>query len=113
MAENDGFAGEGDWKTAGLVRLMKVMATGLEPGTSFMEDSTDHLATSGQQVLGSHMLAGCPTIASGRPRVESPVVPTLLIQPEERMGGVQRARRARISGGNVHVTRNAPGPTGV
>ena len=72
MAENDGLAGEGGWKTAALVRLMKVMATGLEPATSFMEDSTDQLATSGEQVLGSPMLAGCPTIASGRPRVESP-----------------------------------------
>ena len=70
MAENYGFAGEGDWKTAALVRSMKVMAAGLEPGTSFMEDYTYHLATSGQKVLGSHMLEVCPTIASNRPRLE-------------------------------------------
>ena len=70
MAENYGFAGEGDWKTAALVRSMKVMAAGLEPGTSFMEDYTYHLATSGQKVLGSHMLEVCPTIASNRPRIE-------------------------------------------
>ncbi|HZB95131.1 MAG TPA: L-arabinose isomerase [Herpetosiphonaceae bacterium] len=70
MAENYGFAGEGDWKTAALVRSMKVMAAGLEPGTSFMEDYTYHLATGGQKVLGSHMLEVCPTIASNRPRIE-------------------------------------------
>ena len=70
MAENYGFAGEGDWKTAALVRSMKVMAAGLEQGTSFMEDYTYHLATSGQKVLGSHMLEVCPTIASNRPRIE-------------------------------------------
>ena len=70
MAENYGFGGEGDWKTAALVRSMKVMAAGLEPGTSFMEDYTYHLATSGQKVLGAHMLEICPTIASNKPRVE-------------------------------------------
>jgi L-arabinose isomerase len=70
MADNYGFGGEGDWKTAALVRAMKVMAAGLEPGTSFMEDYTYHLVTSGQKVLGSHMLEVCPTIASNKPRVE-------------------------------------------
>ncbi|MBX0327374.1 hypothetical protein K2Z83_06750 [Oscillochloris sp. ZM17-4] len=43
MAEGYGFAGEGDWKTAALVRAMKVMAAGLPGGTSFMEDYTYHL----------------------------------------------------------------------
>jgi len=72
MADGYGFAGEGDWKTAALVRTMKVMAAGLEPGTSFMEDYTYHLATtgSGQKVLGSHMLEVCPTIAVNQPSVE-------------------------------------------
>ena len=74
MADNIGFGGEGDWKTAALVRAMKVMASGLEGGTSFMEDYTYHLVTSGgaqgAKVLGAHMLEVCPTIASGRPRVE-------------------------------------------
>src|SRR5436853_7806985 len=40
MAENYGFGGEGDWKTAALVRAMKVMSAGLHGGTSFMEDYT-------------------------------------------------------------------------
>jgi L-arabinose isomerase len=30
MNDGFGFAGEGDWKTAALVRVMKVMATGIE-----------------------------------------------------------------------------------
>ena len=66
MADGYGFAGEGDWKTAALVRAMKVMASGLSGGTSFMEDYTYHLHPSGKVVLGSHMLEICPTIADGQ-----------------------------------------------
>ena len=70
MAEGYGFAGEGDWKTAALVRAMKVMAAGLPGGTSFMEDYTYHLHPSGMKVLGAHMLEICPTIAATRPALE-------------------------------------------
>ena len=70
MAEGYGFAGEGDWKTAALVRAMKVMAAGLPNGTSFMEDYTYHLSPDGQKVLGAHMLEICPSIASGPVRLE-------------------------------------------
>ena len=70
MAEGYGFAGEGDWKTAALVRAMKLMADGLPGGTSFMEDYTYHLDQGGAMVLGSHMLEICPSIASGKPSVE-------------------------------------------
>jgi L-arabinose isomerase len=70
MAEGYGFAGEGDWKTAALVRAMKVMAAGLPGGTSFMEDYTYHLHPSGMKVLGAHMLEICPTIATDQPRLE-------------------------------------------
>jgi L-arabinose isomerase len=70
MAEGYGFAGEGDWKTAALVRAMKVMAAGLPNGTSFMEDYTYHLHPSGMKVLGSHMLEVCPTIAAAKPALE-------------------------------------------
>jgi L-arabinose isomerase len=70
MADGYGFGAEGDWKTAALVRAMKVMGEGLPGGTSFMEDYTYHLPASGGQVLGAHMLEICPTIASARPRVE-------------------------------------------
>ena len=65
MADGYGFAGEGDWKTAALVRAMKVMANGLEGGNSFMEDYTYHFSKNGDRVLGSHMLEICPSICSG------------------------------------------------
>ncbi len=70
MADGYGFGGEGDWKTSALVRAMKVMASGLEGGTSFMEDYTYHLSPSGQKVLGAHMLEICPSIAKGDVRLE-------------------------------------------
>jgi L-arabinose isomerase len=70
MADGYGFGAEGDWKTAVLVRLLKVMAAGLPGGTSFMEDYTYHLDPAGPLVLGAHMLEVCPTIAAGRPSCE-------------------------------------------
>src|SRR5215472_7760513 len=70
MSDGYGFAAEGDWKTAALVRAMKVMSCGLKGGTSFMEDYTYHLAPGGHQVLGAHMLEICPTIAADKPRLE-------------------------------------------
>ena len=70
MAEGYGFAGEGDWKTAALVRAMKVMATGLNGGNSFMEDYTYHFKPGNEMVLGSHMLEICPSIADGKPSCE-------------------------------------------
>ena len=70
MADGYGFAAEGDWKTAALVRILKVMAAGLPGGTSFMEDYTYELAGERPLVLGSHMLEICPSIAAGRPSCE-------------------------------------------
>jgi L-arabinose isomerase len=70
MGDGYGFGAEGDWKTAALVRLMKVMSTGLEGGTSFMEDYTYHLAPHGPKVLGAHMLEVCPSIAGQKPSCE-------------------------------------------
>jgi L-arabinose isomerase len=66
MAVGFGFGGEGDWKTSALVRAMKVMASGLAGGTSFMEDYTYHMSPGGKRVLGSHMLEICPSIADGK-----------------------------------------------
>jgi len=70
MANGYGFGAEGDWKTAALVRAMKVMGDGLPGGTSFMEDYTYHLPPDGHQVLGAHMLEICPSIASAKPSLE-------------------------------------------
>jgi L-arabinose isomerase len=69
MADGYGFGAEGDWKTAALVRAMKVMSHGATGGASFMEDYTYHLRNGGQ-VLGAHMLEVCPSIAEGKPAAE-------------------------------------------
>src|SRR5215211_7849164 len=70
MGDGYGFGGEGDWKSAVLLRTLKVAAEGLPGGTSFMEDYTYHLVPGAQKILGAHMLEVCPSIAAGRPRVE-------------------------------------------
>lgn len=70
MNEGYGFAAEGDWKTAALVRAMKVMAAGLPGGNSFMEDYTYHFDPADSMVLGSHMLEICESIADGRPSIQ-------------------------------------------
>ena len=65
MAAGYGYGGEGDWKTSAMVHIMKVMASGMKGGNSFMEDYTYHFDPVNQMVLGSHMLEICPTIAEG------------------------------------------------
>jgi L-arabinose isomerase len=70
MADGFGFGGEGDWKTSVLVRTMKVMASGLPGGNSFMEDYTYHFEPNNNMVLGSHMLEICPSIANAKPSCE-------------------------------------------
>lgn len=70
MADGYGFGAEGDWKTAALVRAMKVMGSGLKGGNSFMEDYTYHFDPSNQMVLGAHMLEICESIADAKPSCE-------------------------------------------
>jgi L-arabinose isomerase len=70
MTKGYGFSGEGDWKTAALVRAMKVMGSGLKGGTSFMEDYTYHFNPDNAMVLGAHMLEICESIADGKPSCE-------------------------------------------
>jgi L-arabinose isomerase len=70
MADGYGFGAEGDWKTACLVRVMKVMGAGGDRGASFMEEYTYHLGDSGPKVLGAHMLEVCPSIAGETPSCE-------------------------------------------
>jgi L-arabinose isomerase len=70
MADGYGFGGEGDWKTAAMVRVLKVMSYGLEGGTSFMEDYTYHFTPQKSYVLGSHMLEICPSIADKKASCE-------------------------------------------
>ena len=70
MRDGYGFGAEGDWKTAALVRAMKVMSAGLEGGVSFMEDYTYHFSESGDKVLGAHMLEVCESIAASKPKLD-------------------------------------------
>ena len=67
MEKGYGFGGEGDWKTAAMVRLMKVMTEGMKDakGTSFMEDYTYNLVPGKEGILEAHMLEVCPSIAEG------------------------------------------------
>ncbi|MDC3425672.1 L-arabinose isomerase [Aquibacillus sp. 3ASR75-11] len=67
MEQGYGFAGEGDWRTAALLRLMKIISN--NEGTSFMEDYTYHLEPGNEMILGSHMLEICPTVAATTPKI--------------------------------------------
>jgi len=70
MANGYGFAGEGDWKTAALVRAFKVMGSGLKGGNAFMEDYTYHFDPDNALVLGSHMLEVDASLANGKANLE-------------------------------------------
>jgi L-arabinose isomerase len=70
MGKGYGFGAEGDWKTAALVRGMKVMGSGLKGGNVFMEDYTYHFDPNNPMVLGSHMLEICESIADGKAKCE-------------------------------------------
>lgn len=70
MEAGYGFGAEGDWKTAALLRSLKVMAEGLAGGASFMEDYTYHFQPDNMAALGAHMLEICPSIAADQPSLE-------------------------------------------
>lgn len=70
MRDGYGFGGEGDWKSAALVRIMKVMAEGIDKGTSFIEDYVYHFEPGNVKELGAHMLEVCESIADGTPSLE-------------------------------------------
>jgi len=70
MAKGYGFGAEGDWKTAVLVRVAKVMGAGLPGGASLMEDYTYDLTPGNELILGAHMLEVCPSLTTSTPRVE-------------------------------------------
>lgn len=69
MEKGYGFGAEGDWKTAALLRIMKIMQGTKTNGTSFMEDYTYHLDPQNKAVLGAHMLEVCPSIAVDKPSI--------------------------------------------
>ena len=68
MQKGYGFGAEGDWKTAAMVRIMKLMTQDMKDakGTSFMEDYTYNLVPGKEGILEAHMLEVCPTIADSK-----------------------------------------------
>ena len=70
MGKGYGFGGEGDWKTAALVRIMKLMAKGISGGSAFMEDYSYHMDPANEGILGAHMLEVDPDIAADKPWIE-------------------------------------------
>src|SRR5664279_1821760 len=70
MADVYGFGAEGDWKTAILVRLAKVMGYGLPGGASLMEDYTYEMTPGKEKILGAHMLEVCPSLTEKKPTLE-------------------------------------------
>ena len=67
MAEGYGFAGEGDWKTAAIDRLMKIMSHNIDTG--FMEDYMYEMAEGREAILQSHMLEVDPGLAVNKPKI--------------------------------------------
>ena len=71
MAQGYGYGGEGDWKVAALTAVVKAMGENGNGSSGFMEDYTYHLAPEQSYSLGAHMLEVCPSLAAGRPRIET------------------------------------------
>ena len=71
MAQGYGYGGEGDWKVSALTAIMKAMGEGGNGSSAFMEDYTYHLVEGQEYSLGAHMLEVCPSLAAGRPRIET------------------------------------------
>ena len=67
MQKGYGFGAEGDWKTAAMVRIMKIMTEGMKDakGTSMLEDYTYNFVPGKEGILQAHMLEICPSIADG------------------------------------------------
>lgn len=70
MADGYGFGAEGDWKTAILVRIAKVMGYGLPGGASLMEDYCYEMTPGREKILGAHMLEICPSLTTSKPSLE-------------------------------------------
>ena len=70
MALGYGYGGEGDWKVSAMMSIMKRRGKEENGESAFMEDYTYNLVPGAKYSLGAHMLEVCPTIASGRPRIE-------------------------------------------
>lgn len=68
MEKGYGFGPEGDWKTPAMVRLMKIMTSGIEGarGCGLCEDYTYNLVPGKEGILESHMSEVDPSFADGK-----------------------------------------------
>ena len=71
MAQGYGYGGEGDWKVSAMTAILKAMGENGNGASAFMEDYTYHLVKGQEYSLGAHMLEVCPSVAAGRPRIET------------------------------------------
>ncbi len=71
MAQGYGYGGEGDWKVSAMTAILKAMGEGGNGSSGFMEDSTYHFGDNWSYSLGAHMLEVCPSLADGKPRIET------------------------------------------
>ena len=71
MAQGYGYGGEGDWKVSAMTAILKKMGEGENGASAFMEDYTYHLVDGAKYSLGAHMLEVCPSLAAGKPRIET------------------------------------------
>jgi len=71
MAQGYGYGGEGDWKVSAMTAIMKAMGENGNGASAFMEDYTYHLVKGQEYSLGAHMLEVCPSLAEGKPRIET------------------------------------------
>ncbi len=71
MSLGYGYGGEGDWKVAAMTAVLKAMGEGENGASAFMEDYTYNLTEGQEYSLGAHMLEVCPSVAAGRPRIET------------------------------------------
>ena len=71
MAQGYGYGGEGDWKVSAMTAIMKAMGENGNGASAFMEDYTYHLVEGQEYSLGAHMLEVCPSLAAGKPRIET------------------------------------------
>ena len=71
MALGYGYGGEGDWKVSAMTAIMKAMGENGNGASAFMEDYTYHLVEGQEYSLGAHMLEVCPSLAGGKPRIET------------------------------------------
>lgn len=71
MSLGYGFGAEGDWKVSAMTAIIKAMGEGENGSSGFMEDYTYHLVERSKYSLGAHMLEVCPSLAAGKPKIET------------------------------------------